>query len=149
QVDGAPVEVALEPGELQDGFRPLLPLAPWLRPWIEAVEGPLVAYRGRPVKKLAGAFQTMRDAAGFGSDATAYTVRHTVATELMARGVPELEIATVMGHRMPNSRTTGRYLHVAPERLASARKALEYLAIDISRGHSGRWYQLTCVLAAC
>ena len=85
------------------------------------------------MRKIAGAFQTLRDAAGFGPDVTAYTVRHTVATELMARGVPELEIAAVMGHRMPNSRTMGRYIHVAPERLASARKALDDLAKDIAR----------------
>ena len=95
----------------------------------------MVAYRGKPVKKIAGAFQTMRDAAGFGPDVTAYTVRHT-GDRAMARGVPELEIAIVMGHRMPNSRTTGRYIHVAPERLASARKALEDLANDIGRGAS-------------
>ena len=88
----------------------------------------MVAWRGKPVKKIAGAFQTMRDAAGFGPDVTAYTLRHTIATELTARGVPELEIAALMGHRMPNSRTTGRYIHVAPERLVSARKALDEIA---------------------
>ncbi len=88
---------------------------------------------GKPGAVHAGAFQTLRDMAGFEPDVTAYTVRHTVATELMARGVPELEIAAIMGHRMPNSRTTGRYLHVAPERLASARKALDDLANDIAR----------------
>ena len=75
----------------------------------------------------------MRDAAGFGPDVTAYTVRHTIGTELAARGVPELEIAALMGHRMPNSRTTGRYIHVAPDRLASARKALDEIASEIER----------------
>jgi len=113
--------------------RPILPMADWLRPWIAAADGHLVAYRGRPVQKIAGAFQTLRDAAGFGPDVTAYTIRHSVATELMARGVPELDIASIMGHRMPNSRTTGRYLHVAPERLSIARKALDDLAKDIAR----------------
>ncbi len=122
------------PGRVQTKKRrPVLPLADWLRPWIEAADGHLVQFRGRPVAKIAGAFQTLRDTAGFGTDVTAYTVRHTVATELMARGVPELEIAALMGHRVPNSRTTGRYLHVAPERLASARKALDELANDIGR----------------
>jgi integrase len=122
------------PGRVQTKKRrPILPMAHWLRPWIEPAEGHLVAYRGKPVQKIAGAFQTVRDAAGFGPDVTSYTVRHTVATELMARGVPELEIAFIMGHRMPNSRTTGRYLHVAPERFASARAALDDLANDIAR----------------
>ncbi len=113
--------------------RPIVPMASWLRPWIEAAEGPLVAYKGRAVGKIAGAFQTLRDSAGFGPDVTSYTIRHTVGTELMARGVPELEIAAIMGHRMPNSRTTGRYLHVAPERFASAKKALEDIGNEIGR----------------
>ncbi len=51
--------------------RPILPMADWLRPWIEAADGHLVAYRGRPVRKIAGAFQTLRDVAGFGPDVTA------------------------------------------------------------------------------
>ncbi len=85
------------------------------------------------MRKIAGAFQTLRDAAGFGRDVTGYTIRHTIATEMAARGVPELEIAAIMGHRMPNSRTTGRYLHVAPERFASARKALDDIASAIGR----------------
>jgi integrase len=97
--------------------RPILPMANWLRPWIEAANGPLVAWRGRPVRQIAGAFQTMRDAAGFGPDVTAYTLRHSIATELAARGVPEIEIAIIMGHSMPNIRTTGRYVHVMPNAL--------------------------------
>ncbi|MFM9937531.1 MAG: tyrosine-type recombinase/integrase, partial [Novosphingobium sp.] len=122
------------PGRVQTKKRrPQLPMASWLRPWIEAAQGPLVAYRGRPVRKIAGAFQTLRDAAGFGPDVTSYTIRHTIATEMAARGVPELEIAAIMGHRMPNSRTTGRYLHVAPERFASARMALEDIGNEIGR----------------
>ena len=109
-------------------------MADFLRPWIEAVPaGPLVAYRGRPVKKLNGAFQTVRDAAGFGKDVVPYTVRHTVATQLRARGVPELELAGFLGHLMPNIKTTGRYTHVAPDHLAKARVALDDLANDIAR----------------
>ena len=114
------------PGRVQTKKRrPALPMADWLRPWIETAEGHLVQYRGKPVKKIAGAFQSMRDAAGFGPDVTAYTVRHTIATELMARSVPELEIAALLGHSMPNIRTTGRYIHVAPARLASAKAGLD------------------------
>ncbi len=114
--------------------RPILPMADFLRPWIEAAPaGPLVAFRGRPVRYLSHAFQNLRDDAGFGRDVTAYTIRHTVATEMRARGVPELEIAGFLGHDMPNVRTTGRYTHVAPDHLAKARAALEDLANDIAR----------------
>ena len=123
------------PGRLQTKKRrPILPMADFLRPWIEAASaGPLVAYRGRPVRYLAHAFQNLRDAAGFDRDVTAYTIRHTVATELSRRGVPPVEIASFLGHRMPDFRTTGRYVHVAPDHLAKARAALEDLANDIGR----------------
>ena len=87
----------------------------------------LVAYRGKPVRRLRARSRPAR-CRRLRAGCDCLHVRHTVATELMVRGVPELEIATVMGHRMPNSRTTGRYLHVAPDRLASARKALDDLA---------------------
>jgi len=113
--------------------RPILPIPDWLLPWIERSEASIVTYRGKPVQKIAGAFQTVRDAAGFGSDVTAYTLRHTVATELAARGVPEMEIAAVLGHTMPNMRTTGRYVHVSPNRLAGARAALNDIVKEIGR----------------
>ncbi len=113
--------------------RPILPLPEWLLPWIERSEASIVTYRGKPVQKIAGAFQTLRDAAGFGPDVTAYTLRHTVATELAARGVPEMEIAAVLGHTMPNMRTTGRYVHVSPSRLAAARTGLSDIAKEIGR----------------
>ena len=138
------------PGRVQTKKRrPILPMADWLRPWIEAAEGPLVAWRGKPVHKIAGAFQTMRDAAGFGPDVTAYTLRHTIATELTARGVPELEIAALLGHRMPNSRTTGRYVHVAPERLVSARKALDAIAAEVEQVATRPMSSQTSVRASC
>lgn len=122
------------PGRVQTKKRrPSLPMADWLRPWIEAAQGHLVQYQGKPVKKIAGAFQSMRDAAGFGPDVTAYAVRHTIATELMVRGVPELEIAALLGHSMPNIRTTGRYIHVAPARSAGVKAGLDQIATEVGR----------------
>jgi integrase len=57
--------------------RPIVPMADWVRPWIEAApDGHLVAYYGRPVEKVAKAFRTLREAAGLGDDVTAYTLRH-------------------------------------------------------------------------
>ena len=102
-------------------------------PGSKPLKGTSFRYRGKPVKKIAGAFQSMRDAAGFGPDVTAYAVRHTIATELMARRVPELEIAALLGHTMPNIRTTGRYIHVVPTHLASAKAGLDEIATEIGR----------------
>jgi len=102
--------------------RPILPLASWLRPFIEGAEGHVVAYRGRPIQKIAGAFQTVRDAAGFGPDVTSYTLRHTVATELKRRGVATSDIAALLGHSRQEFRTTEGYIHVMGETLASLRR---------------------------
>ncbi|MFT8247331.1 tyrosine-type recombinase/integrase [Roseomonas sp. BN140053] len=123
------------PGRLQTKKRrPILPMAGFLRPWVASVQaGPLVAWRGKPVLKINGAFQTVRDAAGLDAEVVPYAIRHTIATEMRARGVPELELAGFLGHLMPNIRTTGRYTHVAPDHLARARAALEDIANDIGR----------------
>src|SRR5262249_46664981 len=52
-----------------------------------------------------------------------YTVRHTIGTEMAARGVPALEIAGFLGHDMPNMKTTSRYIKVRPEYLRHALEA--------------------------
>ena len=127
------------PGRMQTKKRrPILPMPDWLPP---------AAVLARHL--VAGAFQTMRDLAGFGPDVTAYTLRHTIGTELAARGVPELEIAALMGHRMPNSQSTGRYIHVAPDRLVSARKALDEIASEIGRVAARPISPETSVRASC
>jgi integrase len=114
--------------------RPILPLPSFLRPWIASVEvGPLVSYRGQPVKRINGAFQAAREAAGLDAGVVPYAIRHTIATELRARKVPELELAGFLGHHMPNIRTTGRYAHVAADHLAKARRAVEAVANAIAR----------------
>jgi len=105
---------------------PVVPMAPALRPWIEATPaGHLVTYQGRPIKEIKGAFRRMRADAGLGDDVVPYSLRHTVATELRARGVPELEIAGMLGHAMPNVKTTGRYAKYAPDYMSDARAAVD------------------------
>jgi integrase len=112
--------------------RPSIPMANWLRPFIEAAEDHIVSFRGKAVQKINKSFRTVREAAGFGPDVVPYTIRHTIATELMRRGVPELQIAAVLGHVAP-IRTTGRYLHANPAHLAAARQALDDIAEDIRK----------------
>lgn len=123
------------PGRIQTKKRrPILPMANFLRPWIAGIPaGPLVAWRGAPVKKINGAFQSVREAAGLDEEVVPYAIRHTIATEMRARGVPELELAGFLGHVMPNIRTTGRYTHVAPDHLSRAKTALDEIANDIDR----------------
>ena len=114
--------------------RPRVPMPAFLRPWIESVpHGHLVTFNGKPIKKINGAWQHARELVGMPDEIVPYTVRHTMATELITRGVPEIEVASLMGHAMPNLRTTGRYVHVRPDYLANAKQAIDEIASAIGR----------------
>ncbi len=114
--------------------RPVLPLLDCLRPWVDgAGEGHLVQYRGRPVKKINAAWRNARHAAGLDDDVVPYSIRHTIASEMQARAVPELEIAGFLGHTMPNVRSTGRYVKFRPDHLRNAAAAVAALISEIGR----------------
>jgi len=124
------------PGRVQTKkHRPVVVMPNWLRPWIVATpQGRLVTYHGKPVKKIAGAIQTLRDAAGFGPDVTAYTIRHTIATEVRRRRVPRADVSMLLGHKAPGSNTTEVYLHdVDIELMDGVREALDDIANAIGR----------------
>jgi len=53
----------------------------------------------KPVRKIAEASRCAPLRASIGTYAP-YTIRHTIETELAARGVPGLDIAALMAHRM-------------------------------------------------
>ncbi len=115
--------------------RPVVVMADWLRPWIVATQhGHLVTYHGKPVRKIAGAIQTLRDAAGFGRDVTAYTLRHTIATEVLRRRVARSDVSMLLGHKGSGSKTTEVYLHdVDIELMDGVRDALDDIAKSIGR----------------
>ncbi len=162
----AVLELAREQCDLQRGLidlnppgrpqtkkrRPVVSMPDFLRPWImQAPPGPLVQFRGKPVRKVNKAWREAREAAGLGADVVPYTIRHTIATELRARGVPELELAGQLGHAMPNFRTTGRYAKYAPNHLSAARAAIDDLAMEIARAatraiHPENQVRVSCVL---
>ena len=113
--------------------RPVVPMPDFLAPWIETANGPLVQWKGKPIQKINKTWRTIRESAELSDDVVPYSIRHTVATELRTRGVPELEIAGMLGHSMPNFRTTGRYAKYAPDYLGKAREALDDLAAEVGR----------------
>ena len=113
--------------------RPVVPLAAAFRPWVEATAGHLVTYRDKPVRKINAVWRIARREAGLDEDFVPYTIRHTMASELRARGVPLLEIAGVLGHHMPNFRSTERYAKYAPDYLSAARGAIDDVVNEIGR----------------
>ena len=58
------------------------------------------------------------------ADFTPYVLRHSLATELRSRGVPEWECAGWLGHRTAY-RTTEIYAKYRPEFLSQARAAID------------------------
>ncbi len=141
------------PGRVQTKKRrPVVPMPDFLRPWImQAPAGTLVQFRGKAVVKVNKTWRDARTAAGLDDAVVPYTIRHTIATELRARGVPELELAGLLGHAMPNFRTTGRYAKYAPNHLSAARTAVDNFVTEIGRVAARPTYpnsnlRVSCVL---
>ncbi len=104
--------------------RPVVPLVEPLIPWVEASEVHLVTFHGKPVGKISKAWRSARARAGLSEDVVPYSIRHTVATHMRREGVPPLEIASYLGHRMPDFRTTERYAKHDPSYLIRAAEAV-------------------------
>lgn len=101
-------------------YRPVVPMAAFLRPILEeAPDGPLVQWKGKPIDSFKTAFRRMRADAQLPPGAVAKTIRHTMATELRAKGVPEAEIQGFLGHRAYRG-ATEIYAKYRPDYLGKA-----------------------------
>ena len=80
-------------------YRPQIPITDTLLPWLsDAGEMHFILYRGEPIRALKKSFKRTVERAGL-VDVVPYCLRHTMATELRARNVPEWEVAGMLGHR--------------------------------------------------
>lgn len=91
------------------------PFHPWLEAW--------AAHPHKPVKSRKRWWRNMRKALDLPANIYPKTIRHTVATELRAMGVPQSDVEGLLGHQMSN-RTTAVYAKYAPDRLAAAKQGL-------------------------
>lgn len=113
--------------------RAVVPITNTLRAWLPLATGDhIVTYRGRPLQSIKTTWRRMRARAGFGPEVIPYTLRHTVATELRARDVPEWECAGLLGHRLGRG-TTERYAKYRPDYLGQAARAIDELMSEIDR----------------
>jgi integrase len=97
----------------------VVPLIPEFLPWLEA-------WRDHPHKIVRSRkrwWRTMRAALGLPSNVVPKTIRHTIATQLRARGVPMDEIAGLLGH-VGEHRITAGYAKYDPNRLPHAKEQL-------------------------
>lgn len=113
------------PGRKQSKkYRPVVPITNTLMPWLRQAEaGPLVHWHGKPIKYHGKGFAAMRDRAKLGGDVSAYTIRHTMATELRRREVSQWELAGLMGHRVDSM--SERYAKFDPARAEASVKAID------------------------
>lgn len=109
------------------GYPPVLPvngaLVAALRASYAGEDGPVVAWQGRPVRSIRGAFNRARARAGLGSEVTIHTLRHSVATWLLDEGVALTVVSQLLGHSSVTvtervyARHTAQALSVATDRL--------------------------------
>jgi integrase len=127
QVDfGRRLLVQNPPGRKQTKkYRPTVPVCGFLLPWLEhAPDGPLVQWRGKKIASFKTAWRKMRKRAWLGEDVVPKTIRHTMATELRAAGVPEAEIQGFLGHRAYGGKTEV-YAKYRPDYLGHAVQAID------------------------
>lgn len=97
----------------------VVPVIDEFRPWLEAWAN----YPHKPVKSRKRWWRTMRAALELPEGIVPKTIRHTVATELRARGVSLTDIAGLLGHTS-ESRITQVYAKYDPNRLGAAKETL-------------------------
>jgi integrase len=119
-------------------FRPVVPVAEFLRPMLEAApEGPLVEWHGKPIASFKTAWRKLRARAGLEAAVVAKTIRHTMATELRAANVPEAEIQGFLGHKAFGGKTEV-YAKYRPDYLGEATAAIDaYMARVLAACVSG------------
>ena len=105
---------------------PVLPITDALLPWLAAAHRRRISCPGTASRWTASRAPGGAPGRGQGcpSDFTPYSVRHALATELRARGVPEWECAGWLGHSTPY-RTTEIYARFRPDYLSQARAAID------------------------
>lgn len=136
----------LRPGERQTKKRrSIMRVAPVWRPWLENRAGKLVQYRA-PKKVEAGHEPEWltRDTASIKTSWPAVlagaqvryrapnTLRHTIISEMHARGVPESQIEMAAGHRGDGTNKRN-YRHLRPEYLRELIDGIESYFRDIGQ----------------
>lgn len=92
-------------------------------------------WRGtEPVNSRKRSWRTMRRTLGLSDDVVSKTIRHTIATELFTNSaVPDRQLSALLGHAGPVNRTTKKYVHMRPEHMKAAAKALSAIWLRVER----------------
>lgn len=109
---------------LIDDFRP------WLKAWADSPHA--------PVRSRKTWWRTMRAALDLPDNIVPKTIRHTIATQLRARGVPMDEISGLLGHTGEHRITAG-YAKYDPNRLPHAKQQLSAIWAEVCAS-ANEWF---------
>ena len=114
-------------------YRPVVPLVDTLARYLDETKpsGYLVNWHGRKVGSLKTTWRKIRAAAELPEWFAPKVLRHTVATELRRRGVPDWEASGLIGHKKAG--TSEIYAKFDPSYLGKARKAIDAWMRDLSK----------------
>ncbi len=122
------------PGRTQTKkYRPTLPISNTLLPWLSLERDYQVQWKkdqARPIDSIKTSWRKLRAESGLDRAVVPYTIRHTIATELRRRGVPEWECQGFMGHR--SGGITERYAKFQPDHLGAAVRAIDAYCAELS-----------------
>ncbi|MGL4964751.1 MAG: tyrosine-type recombinase/integrase [Inquilinus sp.] len=134
--------------------RPTVPLTNTLAPYVQSCNASrFVNWHGEPIENIKRAFATAVKAAGLPESITPYSLRHTMATELRGRAVPEWDVKGFLGHT-GSSRVTEGYARYRPDYLSAAVQAIDSYFAEMEAKFGNRASTSTlqprasCVLAA-
>jgi integrase len=148
--DLSPSQVELEGGFIElnpkgrvqtKKYRPIVPITKTILPYVQSREVVrYVNWHGNAVSSINKSFRTAVELAGLPREITPYSLRHTMATELGRRNVPDMQIDTMLGHAIKG--TKRKYIHFKPDYLMKAKQVIEdYVtelgdtAVDIHSTH--------------
>ncbi len=113
-------------------YRPVVPITETLLPVVLNVNADrIVNWHGKPIASIKKGFRTIVQRAGLSADVSPYTLRHTMATELRKRGVPQWDVAGMLGHKSGSYRTTEIYAKFDPDHLSGAARAIDAYFADL------------------
>lgn len=118
-----------------DKYRPVLPILPSLRPWLDLIpDGRLIMWRDKPVASVKTGVRRAIASAGLPNDINSYSVRHSLGRFMIRENIDPGQISVWLGHVRPplNNKTTLIYSPFAPTFMINARKAVEKFVGEIA-----------------
>lgn len=105
--------------------RPVIPMGKSLLGFAESLPEGAIFVVGKDHRKLTSP-RSIVESIDWPEGSSAYTIRHTVATQLRAAGVPEFEVSAYLGHKPPGvNQQTLDYAKWRPEFMRKAADAID------------------------